>query len=490
MPQIYARTGRLPVGHDEQGVHREIRRADVRGNTVKENPLRSVETVERAAFSKILQTAFSEDVADIAVNGLYRSAPASSAKFTLSGKQLIAAVLIFFAMVVGFFLSPLSTLILINVIATLYFLITMGFRIYLSSITMEHKISGTTPCSVSVDDPDLPSVTILSPLFREADALPSLARAIDALEYPTHLLDVKIILEEDDEQTRREVDRLGLDQYFDIIIVPHSNPKTKPKACNFALAYATGELTVIYDAEDIPDTDQLLKAVEAFRRGPDELICVQAQLNFYNRNDNWLTRLFALEYALWFDNLLPALRKLNAPIPLGGTSNIFKTKALRELGAWDPYNVTEDADLGIRIARHGGLVGLIDSTTYEEANARLGNWLRQRSRWMKGYLQTWLVDMRAPKQSSKPQWRSALSTQLFVAGTVLSALLNPIFWGIFIYWVATKSQDIAVIFPEPLLSLNLFTLLFGNSVFLFLTITAPLKRGWPELAPAAFLVPV
>ena len=196
-------------------------------------------------------------------------------------------------------------------------------------------------------------MTVLLPLFDEADCLPQLATAMAALDYPKDKLDIKLVLEERDAATRAEAARLGLADKFDVIVVPASAPQTKPKACNFALAFARGDLVVIYDAEDQPAPDQLRKAAAAFAAGPPTLACVQARLNYYNADENWLTRLFSLEYALWFDSLLPALQKLRAPIPLGGTSNILRTDVLTAIGGWDPYNVTEDADLGLRMAASG-----------------------------------------------------------------------------------------------------------------------------------------
>ena len=179
-------------------------------------------------------------------------------------------------------------------------------------------------------------------------------------------------------------------------VVPPSHPQTKPKACNFALRFARGEYLVVYDAEDRPEPDQLRKVVATFRRSPPNTACLQCRLNYYNVNENWLTRMFTLDYALWFDQMLPGLERLGMPIPLGGTSNHFRIDVLRELHAWDPFNVTEDADLGIRLGQKGYRVGIVDSTTFEEASCRAGQWMRQRSRWMKGYMQTLLVHTRRP----------------------------------------------------------------------------------------------
>ncbi|MCA9764307.1 MAG: glycosyltransferase, partial [Gemmatimonadetes bacterium] len=207
------------------------------------------------------------------------------------------------------------------------------------------------------------------------------------------------------------------------------------------------------------------------------LACVQAALNYYNWNENFLTRMFTLEYSFWFDYLLPGLDRLRLPIPLGGTSNHFRTAVLRELGGWDPFNVTEDADLGIRAAMHGYRVGIINSTTYEEANKRLGNWLRQRSRWIKGYMQTALVFSRDPiALVRRAGLRQALGFMLLIAGTPLIFLLQPIAIGLTIGWLVTRTQALAPIFPPWLLYLSLFNLLLGNALAIYVNMFAVFKR--------------
>lgn len=180
---------------------------------------------------------------------------------------------------------------------------------------------------------------------------------------------------------------------------------------------------------------------------------------------------------------MPALQKLKAPIPLGGTSNFFRTETLRQLGGWDAYNVTEDADLGLRLSKHGYRTEIIQSTTFEEANCEIKNWIRQRSRWMKGYLQTWLVHMRNPAAIIRTSgWSGFLSIQLFLAGSVFSALVNPVMWIIFLAWMLFHPPVISDIFPAPVLQLNVFALVFGNFLFMYLMVVAPLRRGWGHLS--------
>ncbi|MDE8611939.1 glycosyltransferase family 2 protein [Rickettsia felis] len=237
----------------------------------------------------------------------------------------------------------------------------------------------------------LPIYTILVPLYKELSKLRSIIKNISLINYPKDKLDVKIIIKDDDYLMIKELALYNLPSYFHVIFVPKSLPRTKPKALNYALEYSRGEYLVVYDAEDKPETDQLLKALAMFRNLPSEYVCLQAKLNFYNKNENVLTKLFNIEYSLWFEYILKGLSLLKLPTPLGGTSNHFKTDILNKLGGWDAYNVTEDAELGIRIYSQNYKVAILDSYTLEEAPNSLGNWLNQRSRWIKGFLQTFFV---------------------------------------------------------------------------------------------------
>ncbi len=336
---------------------------------------------------------------------------------------------------------------------------------------------------------ELPLYTVLVPMFREPEVLPILAGALRQLDYPLAKLDIKLVLEEDDDETIQAAECLGLEGSFEIIKVPPSAPRTKSKACNYALKFARGELVTIYDAEDKPEPMQLRKVVAAFRTASPETACIQCRLNYYNAQENWLTRMFTLDYALWFDLMLPGLERLGLPIPLGGTSNHFKSSVLRELHGWDPFNVTEDADLGIRMTEKGYRVRVINSTTYEEANCHAGNWIRQRSRWVKGYVQTFLVHSRRPVQFIREHgFFPALGLTMFIGGTMLSGVLNPVFWAIFLGWLITATAGFAGAFPPVLLYMSLVNLLVGNGLFVFLSLIAPYQRGWLNLSPYGLTV--
>ncbi len=252
------------------------------------------------------------------------------------------------------------------------------------------------------------------------------------------------MVEADDPDTRYAIARLRLGAPFEEIVAPLAGPRTKPKALAAALPFAHGSFLVVYDAEDEPDSDQLRNALAAFRGAPPSLACMQARLTIDNASDNWITRHYAAEYAALFDVFLPSLARMRLPIPLGGTSNHFRTEALRRVGGWDPFNVTEDTDIGIRLVRFGYRIGTIDSTTYEEAPAKFMPWLRQRTRWFKGWVQTFLVHMRAPRRLLRELGlRGFLAFQLLVGGTVLAALVHPFFLGLLLY------DALSGVFPVP-----------------------------------------
>ncbi|MGE0844986.1 MAG: glycosyltransferase [Flavobacteriaceae bacterium] len=271
----------------------------------------------------------------------------------------------------------------------------------------------------------LPDYSVIVPVYGEAALVPRLMEALAAIDYPPPKLDILVVAEADDAATLRAIEAVGLPAGARLIRLAPGEPRTKPKALNAALHLARGELLTIYDAEDRPAPDQLRRAAAAFAGDP-QAACLQARLAFENAGENWLTRSFAIEYATLFDAVLPGLERYGLPLPLGGTSNHFRTAMLLAAGGWDPHNVTEDADLGIRLARLGHRVGTLDSTTLEEAPRRLANWLAQRTRWTKGWMQTLLVHSREPRRT----WRElgplkALAMLAFVGGIVGSALLHP-----------------------------------------------------------------
>src|SRR5579862_5040680 len=446
--------------------------------------------VSKFDINYVVQSALGAALSRRAVLELAELDPQMSARTVFTTGQMFVAYGLFSVILAGLAYAPLDTLIYLNIAISVFYLGNFVFKGILVSVGGGRSADLDETIAVearALRTEDLPVFTVLVPMFREAVMLPHLAEALRNLDYPLGKLDIKIVLEADDRETTEAARSLGLEGVFEIIIVPRSQPQTKPKACNFALRFARGEYLVIYDAEDRPEPDQLRKVVATFRRSPPNTACLQCRLNYYNANENWLTRMFTLDYALWFDQVLPGLERLNMPIPLGGTSNHFRVDVLRELHAWDPFNVTEDADLGIRIGQKGYRVGVVDSTTYEEASCRTGQWLRQRSRWIKGYMQTLLVHTRRPLHlmySAGPL--GFFGFVFFIGGTVIAGLLNPVFWLFYAIWLLASAANIDVIFPQSLLLLCLFNLLAGNGAFTYLIMLAPIRRGWLDLIPFSF----
>lgn len=303
-----------------------------------------------------------------------------------------------------------------------------------------------TPIRVGRSGPEssLPSYTILVPLYREREVVPHLVASLAALDYPAHKLQILFLTEATDTPTRRALLAAHLRGHMAVVTVPEGLPRTKPRALNHALAMATGEYVVVYDAEDEPEPDQLRRAAAAFRCGGQGLGCLQAQLKIYNARQCWLTAQFAIEYAVLFGLVLPALQRFNLPIALGGTSNHFPRQVLLSVGGWDAFNVTEDADLGLRLARLGWQVGTLPSATFEEAPSSLRAWFGQRRRWLKGWLQTALVLTRHPwRLWCQLGTRRFLAVHLLLAGMLLSALVHPIYLAILAYALCLSDSTMA-----------------------------------------------
>jgi glycosyltransferase XagB len=424
---------------------------------------------------------------------LAKWAPEFSARVRMSQVQVLTLLLglaLFSAFAVYWLNGAFITA---NVIFLLWFSSLIAVRAAALAYAPFHERTHIHKGAAPPQDADLPIYTILVPLYRESSVLVQLTNALKALEYPAAKLDIKLLFEDDDQTTIEAAKALDLPDNFEIVIVPHSLPKTKPKALNLGLQFTRGEYVAVYDAEDIPHPGQLLEALAAFERGPDTLACIQARLNFYNPNDNWLTRQFTVEYSILFDLMLPFFKKINVPIPLGGTSNHFKTGILRKIGAWDPHNVTEDADLGIRLNRLGFTSDVIRSTTREEAVGDMWAWIKQRSRWLKGWMQTYLVHMRHPIQLYKELGsRGFFGFQIVFGGILIAALLHPFF----ILWTGyTLLQQITGSTGSwasyPVLQFTNFFIFFSGYFFSMLAGAYALeKRGYHALIGTVFSMPL
>lgn len=416
-----------------------------------------------------------------------------SALVSFSDSQILIIAITLAVLVICLFLWPIQTVVVLNLTITVIFFGSVFFKFFLAIVgsTVETDEAVKKAEADRLKDDELPLYTIQLPVYKESEVVRALVRRLGYLDYPRHLLDIKLLIEEDDDMTLNALRDLDIPAIFEPLIIPHHQPKTKPKACNYGLYYTNAEYLTIYDVEDIPDSDQLKKAVALFKKLPDDFVIIQCCLNYYNRNENFLTKMFTLEYSTWFDYMLPGLDKLKVPIPLGGTSNHFNYKVLMELGGWDPFNVTEDADLGIRTYARGYKVGVLDSTTFEEANSATGNWIRQRSRWIKGYMQTWLVHMRHPVELIKTiGWSGFFGFQLFIGGTFMTFLLYPILLILFMIYLIFQPEVYNQFFPEYILGIAIINLLLGNALIIYITMMSVYKRKFYELLPYAILNPI
>jgi len=409
-------------------------------------------------------------------------------------KQRIFLIALLALIITGSILNGgLLLIVIVSFITFLYFS-DLLFNFYLITKSLGTQGEITVDDGILVSKRTWPAYTILCPLYKEVLIVPQFITAMKDIDYPKDALEVLLLLEKDDAETIHAIDQMSLPYFFKIVIVPESMPKTKPKACNYGLLRAKGEYSVIYDAEDIPDPLQLKKAVIAFEQSDDTLGCIQAKLNYYNWDQNLLTRLFTLEYSLWFNLVLTGLQAIKAPIPLGGTSNHFRTQVIRELGGWDPFNVTEDADLGIRLAKKGMKTAVLDSTTLEEANSEVSNWLKQRSRWIKGYIQTYLVHMRDLSEfRANSSSLDVLTFQLVIGGKVLSALINPILWILTISYFALRpfvGGFIESLYIAPVFYIGIVSLVIGNFLYMYYYMIGAAKEGRPRLIVYALFVPL
>jgi glycosyltransferase XagB len=439
-----------------------------------------------------LQHAFRPVILDKAALGLWRRSEVQSARRILFTGQKVFGIVAILAIVAAFVARPLVAVQVTSVVVGLAFLASVAFKftVCMTGARREQQELVSAEDVAALRDEDLPSYTVLAPLFREANVIGDLITNLAGLDYPADKLEILLLLEENDAETIEAAKAAGLPQTMTMIIVPEGQPQTKPKACNVGLFFAKGDYLVIYDAEDKPDPDQLKKAVVAFRQGGDKLVCVQAALNYWNVYENVLTRMFTIEYSFWFDYMLPGLDALRLPIPLGGTSNHFRTDALRRLGGWDPFNVTEDADLGIRASALGYTVGVVNSTTYEEANRSGHNWIRQRSRWIKGYMQTVLVHTRHPLSLIRVAGlRQTLGFLLLIAGTPITFLLVLPLYAIFIGSLLVPSAEFAKLFPGWVLWVSLVNLIAGNALMIYVCMMGAFKRHRYRLVLWALLNP-
>ncbi|NIJ44676.1 hypothetical protein FHR24_001115 [Wenyingzhuangia heitensis] len=452
-----------------------------------------VHIAEDLDILKALHVKYGDDILYKAVFNLYDQDPESSAIETFTYKQVVFLGIMGIIALLFLFFYPKTSIVCVNVFINLFLFSSILFKFILtiagSKVELESKI---TPEEVTkINDDDLPIYTILLPVFKESEVIYKLALNLKNLDYPKDKLDVKLLIESDDEVTTNAVKDLVFPTIFEPIVIPYAMPKTKPKACNYGLYFSKGKYLTIYDAEDIPDKDQLKQVCVLFDKIPKEYIAIQCALNYFNKTENYLTKMFTLEYSYWFDYMLPGLDKLKIPIPLGGTSNHFKLDKLRELGGWDGFNVTEDADLGLRSYAKNYKITVLNSTTNEEANNDFYNWIRQRSRWIKGYMQTYLVHMRNPIKLYKTVGLKAfLGFNFFIGGTVFTFLSYPVLLLFIILYYVFKSEWIGFFFPEWLIIIAIISFSIGNIIMIYMNMIAIFKRKSYSLILYAITNPI
>ncbi|WP_286939730.1 MULTISPECIES: glycosyltransferase family 2 protein [unclassified Algoriphagus] len=461
---------------------------------------------------KALHITYGLDYLDKAIFRIYDSDRESCAIETFTKKQLIfiGAILILGASLFYFF--PVGVAITFNLIlnALLFLSISFKFLLTLYGSRMETSRKVSKAELDKVNDDELPIYTILLPVFKESEVIHKLVWNLRNLDYPLEKLDVKLLIEADDAMTYNAVKDMNFPCIFEPLIIPPAQPKTKPKACNYGLYFSKGKYLTIYDAEDIPDNNQLKLVTSLFKKIPDDYVVIQCALNYFNKKENLLTRLFTLEYSYWFDYMLPGLDNLDVPIPLGGTSNHFKFDKLMELGGWDGFNVTEDADLGLRAYAKSYKVTVLDSTTLEEANNDFFNWIRQRSRWIKGYMQTYLVHMRNPiKLLQKVGVKGFFGFQFFIGGTFFTFLVYPILLLFLIFMLILNTglldylffwtdysvsqnilESIQLFFPDWLVIIAIFNFSVGNLMMIYVNMMAVFRRRSYTLILYALINPL
>jgi len=436
---------------------------------------------------------FSSSRLQLSINLLRRRHPEFVADTTLTVRQTIA-------LVIGIGFVGLCLAVSVNL--TVVVLVGLFIGLYLTALLVRIQIFQlglSKKGTVAIADDKarsfpadlLPAYTVLVPAYREPEVCSRLVENLRALDYPPDKLEIMLLLEADDHETiAAAVEAVGDSPIFSIVRIPPAEPRTKPKALNYGLVQARGELVTVYDAEDRPDVLQLRKAAIAFFSAPNDVVCLQAKLDFFNPQQNLLTKWFTLDYRMWFGELLPGLVQLQAPIPLGGTSNHFRKSVLMEIGGWDAFNVTEDADLGLRIYRLGYRTGVLESTTLEEANSDFVNWIKQRSRWYKGYAQTLLVHLRDPEAFRRDVGiRGMLLACLFVGGTPLLAAMNSFFWTCVIVWFVFHPHFFLAVLPTLTYFLGLIAWVIGNAVIMYGWLLSA-QKAEDKLIVASLLSPI
>jgi len=445
--------------------------------------------VERDELYRTIETIFSAHLTRAAALSCPRAY--SCRQISFAPTKTVTALLI--GLVIGLAAANLqATFLLLFLWALLGNIATSVLRA--SALIAFLKPSKPLPAGNSVADITAhfkrPTVSVLIPLFREEKVIPALLEAMNQLTYPKELLDVKILLEAEDHITRAALAKFTLPHWAHVLSVPADTLQTKPRAMNYALPYCTGAIIGIYDAEDRPDPDQIDKVVAHLVSAPPQVVAVQANLDFYNTEANWLSRSFTIEYSAWFRVIMRGMQRLGLPLPLGGTSVFMRRNALEEVGGWDAHNVTEDADLGMRLARFGYRCEMVDSTTWEEANKVPVGWVKQRSRWIKGFIITWLSQMRNPVSLYKDLgFIGFIGLQIVLLGTATAFLLAPVFWAL---WLGVFGVEWSFfrLMPPLFWQLTFTALVLGEAVMVSIGALALRQKRKYGLLPFLLTMPL
>jgi cellulose synthase/poly-beta-1,6-N-acetylglucosamine synthase-like glycosyltransferase len=401
------------------------------------------------------------------VDKLPLHAPDFSAKSVLTLKQAFCAGVAFTLLPILAWFEPWHMLMAAHLAASLLFGACVLLRLRAANYASGIKLS-----PIPAFSGPYPIYSVLVALYKEAEVVPQLCAHLRRLHWPASRLEVIFVCEEDDEETLTALHSAVRPVFSKIIGVPAFGPQTKPRALTFALPSANGEFVVIFDAEDRPHPDQLTEAFARFQGEPMLTACLQSPLVITNGAKGFLSRMFAFEYAALFGGLLPYLASKARLIPLGGTSNHFRRSILVEAAAWDPYNVTEDADLGTRLCRMGYNIGMLTLPTLEDAPTRLAQWLPQRTRWFKGWMQTWLVHMRDPARFfAETGAGNTVRFQILTLGMVFSALVYPLML-LEMIWMSLQltggaSQEMSA-FKASIFAIDFANVALGHLGFLML----------------------
>ena len=398
------------------------------------------------------------------IHNLSNTLPHYSAKKTFTGWQTIALLLCLLALGWLIYTNNQNAMLVCMMCLSGFYTASILLRgLLLASFS---PASNDTREIIATDDDALPTYSVLVALYKEANQVEALTQSLWNLDWPKHKLDIKLICEADDYETIEAILDAKLPPCFELVQVTPAYPRTKPKALNYALPLCRGEYLVLYDAEDHPSPGQLKEAYVKFLSEDKTLACVQAPLHIHNSDQNWLSAMFAIEYVTLFSGILPVLAKWNVPIPLGGTSNHFKTEILKNIGGWDPYNVTEDADLGVRLFREGYRCSTITLPTFEEAPPKLIPWIKQRTRWLKGWMQTVLVHSRNPLHFfSDMGFKNTIAFHLLLTSIIISALIHPLFLCVIFWQLISLGTPSAAGVDGLLVATSAFNLVGGYTTY-------------------------